>query len=212
MIMKAVWKLAPNTGRDSRSILLSCYNKHNKDNCIASHWARPPLIRRSPKMCIHLGRASSVMQRSTVMRKIRKTNIIQATIWLSHKSKWKQSEKFKIHFMQYIIVKCFIWCNLKMCCAKLRNHEVQTYFLCDSIVLHDTGGATQVNTHFRRATDQRCRHTKPEPGTHQHCYGYKIWVKPTVARAKIIQQNIEKKTGKNLLWYMDIQILFFQTP
>ena len=122
-------------------------------SALSEGWA--PLIRRSPKMCVYLGRASSVMQRSTVMGKIRKPDIIQATIWLSHKSKWKQSDKFKFHFMQYIIAKCLIWCNLKTCYAKLRNDQVQTYFLCDSIVLHDTGGATQVNTHFRRATDQR---------------------------------------------------------
>ena len=33
----------------------------------------------------------------------------------------------------------------------------------------------------------------------------------TYGSAKIMQQDIEK-TGKNLLWYMDFQILLFQTP
>ena len=37
-----------------------------------------------------------------------------------------------------------------MWCAKL------PYFLRDSVVLHDTGGATQQSTHYRRATEQRC--------------------------------------------------------
>ena len=47
--------------------------------------------------------------------------------------------------------------------------------------------------HIHPAHPASTRHTPVE-----HCYRYKIWVKPTVARAKIIQQNIEK-TGENLL-------------
>ena len=45
-------------------------------------------------------------------------------------------------------VKCLIWCNLQTWCAKLRNNQVLPYFFRDSVVLHDTGGATQQNTNI----------------------------------------------------------------
>ena len=40
-------------------------------------------------------------------------------------------------------------------CSSL-NYVWFPYFSHDSAALHYTGGATQVNTHFRRASDQRC--------------------------------------------------------
>ena len=112
-------------------------------------------------------------------------------------------------------MKCLIWCNLQTWRAKLRNNQVWPYFLCDSVVLHDTGGATQQNTNYRLPTEQRCAGLRYTNYFHPHflVFALAFW---SFSLTVNVMQKCVFKTGEhhffhNLLYGAESPVLVPKT-